>query len=478
MATITSAGIGSGLDIESLLSKLVASERAPITQLKTRTDTLKTQLSSFGKVQSAMAAMRDAVAKLTRPDTWGAALATSSDAASVTATAGTGAAVGNVSVSVTKLATSQTLASGVLPTSPATVGQGQITIELGTWDAGQTTFTSKAGTTPVTITINPGEDQLAQIRDKINASGAGVVASIITDASGSKLVMRSKDTGESNGFRVSVGDADGINNDASGLSALAFDPTAGITSMTQKVAAGNAQAKLNNIDINAESNTLTEAIDGLTITLLKPTTSDVTLTVGQDKEAIKKSINDFVTAYNALTSLFRDQTKYDAANKTGAPLQGDSTVIGLQAEMRGIAAGSTTLGGTLNRLADIGLDPGNDGQLKVSTTKLDAAFGNLENLKQLFMGIDSGNAENNGLGQRLRAFGDIALSMDGRLSSRQTGLQSRISGNDKRSAELEDRVALIEKRLRARYTALDTQMAQLNGLSTYVSQQMNLINKS
>lgn len=478
MATITSAGIGSGLDIESLVSKLVASERTPINQLKTRTDTLKTQLSSFGKIQSAMAAMRDAAAKLTRPDTWGAALATSSDATSVTATAGTGAAVGNVSVAVTKLATSQTLASGVLPTSPATVGQGQITIELGTWDANQTSFTSKAGKTPVTITINPGEDQLAQIRDKINASGAGVVASIITDASGSKLVMRSKDTGESNGFRVTVGDADGIDNDASGLSALAFDPTAGITSMTQKVAAGNAQAKLNNIDINSETNTLTEAIDGLTITLLKPTTSDITVTVGQDKEAIKKSINDFVTAYNALTTLFRDQTKYDAANKAGAPLQGDSTAIGLQAEMRGIAAGSTTLGGTLSRLADIGLDPGSDGQLKVSTTKLDTAFGNLENLKQLFMGIDVAHPENNGLGQRLRAFGDIALSVDGRLSSRQTGLQSRISGNDKRSAELEDHVAMIEKRLRARYTALDTQMAQLNGLSTYVSQQMSLINKS
>eukprot|EP01137_Pigoraptor_chileana_P009316 Opistho-2@57359 len=133
MATITSAGIGSGLDIESLVSKLVASERTPITQLQTRTDGLKTQLSSYGKVQSALATMRDAAAKLTKPDTWGAATASSSDATAVSVTTGTGAAVGNVSVQVSKLAASQTLSSKVLPASPATIGTGQITIELGKW---------------------------------------------------------------------------------------------------------------------------------------------------------------------------------------------------------------------------------------------------------------------------------------------------------------------------------------------------------
>src|SRR6218665_1882074 len=478
MATITSLGIGTnGLNIENLVTQLVAGESTPITQLATRTTGLKTQLSAYGKIQSAMAAMRDAAAKLTNPSTWSASVASSSDATSVSVTAGTAAAAGNVAVSVSQLASSQTLASKVLPVAPASVGTGSITIELGTWGTNQTSFTGKAGATAVTIDIAPGQDQLTQIRDKINGAKAGVVASIVTDSTGSRLVMRSTETGVSNGFRVSVNDADGNSADDSGLSALAFDPSAGIGSMEQKLAAANAQAVLNGLSINSESHTLTEAMDGLTITLLKQTTG-VSLTVGQDKESIKKSITDFSTAYNALATLLRDQTKYDSANKTAGTLQGDSTVVGVQAQMRGIAGGSTTLGGALSRLADIGLDPGTDGSFKVNATKLDTALANVENVKQLFMGLDSSNAENSGLAQRLRSFGDEVLSTDGRLTTKQTGLQSRITNNDKRQAELEDRVAQIEKRLRAQYTALDTTMSKLNNLSSYMSQQLTMLNSS
>jgi flagellar hook-associated protein 2 len=478
MPTITSLGIGTnGLNIEQLVSGLMAGERRPITQLQKTTTGLKTQLSAYGKVQSALAAMRDAASKLTSPGSWSASVATSSDPTSVSVTAGSGAAIGNVAVSVSKLAASQTLASRALPASPGVIGTGQITIELGQWNSDQSSFTAKSGTTAVTIDIAAGEDQLSQIRDKINAAGAGVVASIVTDASGSRLAMRSSSTGESNAFRVTVNDDDGNSADDQGLSALAFDPSAGIGSMQQTLAAANAAATLNGLPISSESNTLTEAIDGLSITLLKETTG-VSLTVAQDKDAIKKNITDFATAYNAVASLLREQTKYDAANKTAGTLQGDSTVVGLQAQLRLIAGGTSTLGGTLTRLADIGLDPGSDGSLKTNTSKLETALGKLDNLKQLFMGLDSGNAANNGLGQQLRSFADEVLGTDGRLSSRQSGLQTRISSNDKREAQLEARVSLTETRLRARYTQLDTQMGKLNGLSGYVSQQLGLMNNN
>ena len=109
MATISSAGIGSGLDVESLVSKLIAAERTPITQLAKRTDSLKTELSTYGKVQSALSTLRDAASKLTSPTTWGGTLATSSDTTAVTVSAGTGAAIGSVSVDVKKLAQAQTL---------------------------------------------------------------------------------------------------------------------------------------------------------------------------------------------------------------------------------------------------------------------------------------------------------------------------------------------------------------------------------
>lgn len=479
MPTISSAGIGSGLDIESLVSKLVAAERTPITQLSKRNEGLKTQLSVFGKVQASLSTLRDAASKLTAPATWGGTLATSSDPTAVTVSAGTGASVGNVSVDVKQLASSQTLVSGT-PYANATtpVGQGSLTITLGAWattkDANGTItsydgFTDKAGATPVTINIGPGQDTLAGIRDAINSSNAGVTASIVNDASGARLTLRSTATGETNGFRIDAG---------GGLADLGYDPRVGVTSMIQSLPAQNARALINGIDISSESNTLKEAIDGLNITLLKTTTIPASVAVGQDKESIKKVIADFTTAYNAVNALLREQTKYDSASKTAGALQADSTAIGLQSQLRGIIGGSTSLAGDISRLAEIGLEPGSDGNIKSSETKLNTALGDLDSLKKLFMGLDGGDGSNSGFAQRIRTYIDGALSTDGRVSSRQAGLQKLIDGNNKSMDKLEDRAASTEARLRARYSALDTQMSKLNGLSSYVSQQMNMLNNS
>lgn len=472
MATITSAGIGSGLDIESLVSKLVAAERAPITQLSTKIDGLKTELSAFGKVQSALATLRDAASKLTSPSTWGGTLATSSAPTAVAATAGAGAAIGNVSVQVTQLASAQTLVSGSsYASSTTTVGQGSLTITLGAWgtDAGGgQTFTDKAGGTPVTINIGDGQDTLTGIRDAINASGAGVTASIINDASGARLTLRSTATGETNGFRIEAG---------GGLADLGYDPRVGVTSLIQTLPAQNARALLNGIDVSSESNSLKEAIDGINITLLSTTTVPASVAVSQDKDAIKKIISDFTAAYNAVNALLREQTKYDSGSKTAGPLQGDSTAVGLQNQLRGIIGGTTSLAGSLGRLAQIGLEPGNDGNLTVSDSKLNTALGDLDSVKKLFMGLDSTDSSNSGFAQRIRSYIDGALSTDGRVSSKQAGLQKLIDNNNKSIDKLEDRAALTEKRLRARYTALDTQMSQLNGLSNYVTQQMAQLNK-
>ena len=449
MASITQLGIGSGANYESLVTGLINAERTPINQLQKRTEGLQTKISAYGKLQSALSALRDAAAKLTNPDSWAASVASSTDAASVQVTAGTTSnTAGTTTVSVSKLATSQSVSSKPLPVAPGTVGTGSITIELGKWNADQSSFAPKSGATAVTINIAPG----------------------------ARLVMRSTETGESNGFRVSVNDADGGNADDQGLSALAFDPSAGLASMTQSQAAGNAQATLNGLPIVSESNQLKDAIDGLNITLLKPTTADVTLTLAQDKETLKKTVNEFASAYNSLMSTVRDQTKYDASTKTAGTLQGDSTVVGVQSELRSMMSGATTLGGSLgSRLADIGLDPSSDGTLKINATKLDKALGNLSDLKNFFMGLDSGNADNNGFAQRVRSFADSALSFDGRLSSRTQGLRDNVTRNGKQQDAMEQRLAEREKRLRAQYTALDKTMGKMNNLSTYVSQQMKLL---
>ncbi|PTT76217.1 flagellar hook protein [Pelomonas sp. HMWF004] len=474
MATISSLGIsGSGLD-ETVITKLMAVERQPITQLSTKTEGLKTQLSAFGKVQSALSTLRDAAAKLTKPDTWGGSLATSSDPTTVSVSAGTGAAIGNVSVEVKALAQSQTLVSGTpYASSTTTVGQGSLTITLGAWatDAdGNTTFTDKAGATAVTIEIGEGQSTLAGIRDAINGANAGVTASIVNDANGSRLTLRSTASGATNGFRIDAG---------GGLADLGYDPRIGVTSMIQTLPAQNARALINGIDVSSESNTLKEAIDGLNITLLKTSSVPASIAVGQDKDAIKKVITDFTTAYNAVNALLREQTKYDAGSKAAGTLQGDSTAIAVQNQLRAIIGGTTTLSGSTGRLAQIGIAAGTDGNLVTTDAKLTTALGDLGTLKTLFMGTDtSGNTSNDGFAQRVRSYVDGALSTDGRLSSRQTGLQKQISNNDKRSSELEDRVAQTEQRLRARYSALDKQMSQLSGLSSYVTQQLEQLNKN
>ncbi len=471
MATISSAGIGSGLDVESLVSKLVSLERTPITQLTQKTNGLQTELSAFGKLQGALSTLRDAASKLTAPANWGGTLATSSDPSSVTVTAGTGAAIGNVSVQVSQLASAQTLVSGTpYASSTTTVGQGGLTITLGTWgtdSGGATTFAAKAGATPVSITIGPGQDTLSGIRDAINGANAGVTASIINDASGARLTLRSNDTGASNGFSIQA---------SGGLSDLGYDPRVGVTSLIQTLPAQNARALLNGIEVSSESNTLKAAIDGLNISLLKTTTIPASVAVSQDKDSIKKLVTDFTAAYNAVNALLRDQTKYDAGSKTAGPLQGDSTAIGLQAQLRGIIGGTTSLAGGIGRLSQIGLEPGSDGNLTTSDAKLNTALGDLDSLKKLFMGLDSTAESNSGFAQRIRSYIDGALGTDGRLSNRQAGLQKLIDNNNKSIDKLETRVSLTEARLRARYTALDTQMAQLNNLSSYVTTQMSKLN--
>ena len=470
MATISSAGIGSGLDVESLVSKLVSLERTPITQLATKKEGLKTELSAFGKVQSALSALRDAASKLTSPTSWSGTVATSSDPTSVSVTSTSGAPVSNVTVQVAALAQAQTLVGTTYYSgSDATVGQGSLTISLGAWASGNTDFTPKAGADAITINIGPGQDTLAGVRDAINAAGAGVTASIVSDASGTRLSLRSSSTGETNGFMIEG---------TGGLSDLSYDPRVGNSALTQTVPAQNARALINGIEVSSESNTLKQAIDGLNITLLRTTTFPASVAISQDSEAIKKLITDFTSAYNAVNALLRDQTKYDESTKTAGALQGDSTINSLQSQLRRIIGGTASLGGEFTRLAEIGLEPGSDGNLKVNETKLASAMGNLEGLKTVFMGLDNDEASNSGFAQRLRSYIDGALGTDGSITTRQAGIQKLISNNDKRTEELENRVSLTESRLRARYTALDTQMAKLNSLQEYVTQMTSQLTKN
>jgi flagellar hook-associated protein 2 len=477
MATISSPGVGSGLDVNSIVTQLVAIERQPIVQLQTQATSLQTKLSAFGKLQSDLSALRDAASALTSPSTWNQTSGTSSDTASVNVTTDTTNLPGTYSVQVTQLAQSQSNISKTYSAATDLVGEGTIHIELGTWGAGNS-FTAKPGATAIDISVGPPAKSLAEVRDMVNAANAGITATVLSDASGSRLVFRSSATGAVNGFKITVTDADSNNVDTSGLSALAYDPSVGVVTMAQALAAANASALINGAPVSSTSNTLTNVVDGMTLQLQQVTTAPVQVTTAADQDAIRKKVEAFVTAYNDLNNELATQTKYDPASKTAGTLQGDSTAVSLRTSLRNTLRGNSAASTTFTRLADIGFDVQQDGSIKLDSKKLANALANLGEMKKLFSNTDVAVPANNGFATLFRTQADQAMGVAGSIASRSDGLRDSISRNEKRQAELEARVALTEARLRKQYTTLDAQMGQLQSLSTYVTQQMAVLTNS
>lgn len=471
MATISSPGIGSGLDVNAIITKLMAIERQPITNLQSKATQIQTRISEYGKLQSATAALRDAALALSGDATWGQTTGTSSNAAAVGVAVRSGAAAGDFTLEVLALAKAQSLASAAFGSSAQVVGAGSLHIELGSWGPGQASFTPRSGATAVDVTIE-ATDTLAQVRDKINAAGAGVTAMILNDGGGARLVMRSTSTGAENAFRTLVTDADGNHSDAAGLSAFAFDPSASSAVMTQTEASANASATFNGLAITSASNTLADVIDGVSLTLNATTDAAVNISVRQDNDAIKKNLQSFVDAYNAYAKLIANEVRYDAASKTAGPLQGDSSVIGMQRQMRALIGASSGASSVFGRIADAGLELQSDGSVKINAGKLDAALANLPEMRKLFANTDLAVPANDGIARRFRLLGDSLLGADGALTTRTDGLRKQIDSNQKQQDALELRAEQTEKRLRAQYTALDATLGQLSSMSDYVTQQI------
>jgi flagellar hook-associated protein 2 len=479
VGSISSAGIGSGLDVASILSQLMTVEQRPLTLLQDQATTLNTKLSNVGKLQGYFSDLRDKANALTSTSLWGGALATSSDSTAVKVSTSTGAATGSYAVNVGHLAVGQTVTGNALASSASTLGEGTLTIELGSYGAGDPAadFSAKSGASPVTIAIGSGETSLAGLRDKINAADAGVVATIVTDASGARLSLRSKETGAENAFRISATETVDDGNPATGLSALAYDATGAGSPMARTMTAANADVTINGIAITSASNTLSNVVDGLTLTLTKPTTSAVDVSVAADTASVKTAVTNFVSAFNTLAAFIKTQTAYNADSKTAGALQGDQSTLALQSQLRMVLNEGSSASSSWSRLSDIGLTLKADGTLDTDNTKLDNALGNLPELKKL-LATDGGSSAESGFVRRFKRLADAALGSDGVFESRSAGIRASVTRNGKSQTAMEERLKQTEARLRAQYSALDTKMASLNNLSTYMTQQIAQFNKS
>jgi flagellar hook-associated protein 2 len=477
--SISSAGLGSGLDVNSIVSGLMAVESQPLTLLQNTATSLTTQVSAFGQLQSLTSGMRDAAYALTSLSLWNQTTSSSSDASTVGVSTTGGAAVGNYNVSVQNLASGQTVSSSAFSSATAAVGQGTLTVELGSWGSDGTSFTPKSGGSPVSITIGPGDTSLTSIRDKINAAGAGVTATIVNDASGARLAIRSSSTGAVNAFRITGSETAGDGNTGAGLSALTYDPSGSATTMSLNQTAVNANATINGIAVSSASNTLDGVADGLTLTLLKTTTAGSSISVGvsADADAVTAGVTKFVSAFNSLASYIQTNTKYDATSKTGGVLQGDGTVNSIESQLRAIINQPNTTGGQYTVLSDVGISMQADGTLAVDSTKLANAVANRSDLKKLFQPFGSTTATT-GFMMRFSNLGDALLNSDGAIPTRNTSLQTMLKQNSDSQSAMQTRLDQTQARLLAQYQALDTSMAQLNSTSSYLTQQLAAMNKT
>lgn len=472
---LSSQGIGSGLDVNSIVTQLVAIEKQPLTLLQTSASKLQTQLSLYGTVKSQMAALGDAAAALALPSAWSTQKASSSNTAAVGVTAGASAMAGALSVQVSQLARAQSAASAGVVAGSEIGATGSLSIQLGTWSGVDTALGFTAGSSAAVSVAISATDTTSAIAAKINAASAGVTASVLKDGANERLVIRSTTTGQASGFSVTAsGDA--------GLAQFAVSGTVDSTNPTPasgmylSQVARDAKVKIDGVEVVSATNKLSGVVSGVDLQLSQVTTTPVEILIENDTAVTQKNIQTFVDAYNAINQTFANATKYDASSKTGGPLQGDSTTVGLQSALRSLMASSST-GSTLARLSDAGLERQADGSLKVNSTKLTAAMGNLDNLKKLFA-IDNSDAATNGFGLKVRDFARGLLAVDGRVSNKSTALQGALSRNSKDQDAVSARAARVEASLRRQYTALDAKMAEINGLNSYVSSQIAQWNKA
>lgn len=406
MAAITSMGIGSGLDIAGIISQLMVAERQPEQDMITKEADFTAQLTALGTVKGAVSTFQTSVQALSSASQFGQMTASVGDSTVATATAVSTATAGTHSLVVDQLAQNQSLKTTAYQSVDSVIGTGHLSIQFGqingqlksdgtyrnaTGESGTppedtsagaapipATFTVNAGASSLDIDITSSNNTLAGIRDAINAKHAGVNASIVNDGSGFRLVLSSAAGGAKSSMRISVtNDGDSSNTDNAGLSQLAFDPTQAVGSgqnLVQAQKGQDAAFSLDGISITRSSNTVSDALNGVTLNLLKAGSGATSLSIGQDTSSVLTNVQNFVKGYNDLQTQLKQLTAYDPTTKTAAVLQGDSTIRNLQYQVRETMNGMLVGSGSYRTLSSVGISFDKDGTMTFDSSKLSTAL--------------------------------------------------------------------------------------------------------
>lgn len=441
---LSSAGIGSGLDVASLVQQLVAAERAPTSNRIDATERrTKAEISAFGTLRSAFDGLRNAIAKLRSDDTVDARRTTVQAEAGFTASATAKAAIGIYNVEVLARASAHKLASAAHAASDSTIGTGHLTIT--------------SGETTIEVDVDAEHATLQGVRDAINkaAQGKGVVATIVTADDGARLVLSAEKTGLENALAISASGGDG------GLSVVAYAPPAAST-MTQLQAAADAKVKVDGFTRSSASDTITDMVEGVTLTLTEAAPGTVkTLTVAADASVLRGAAKSFVSTWNGAVNAMASTTKYDAATKTAAPLNGDALVRGVNRDLRG------QLGAQAAELKSLGITIETNGTLKMDDAVFDAGMAKDPTVATRLFTAEDGLAA--GLDESL----DRLLDSDGLLKSRDEDLAARSKNITAQRDALDRRMSQLEERYRAQFVALDALMTQMQSTSSFLAQQLD-----
>jgi flagellar hook-associated protein 2 len=375
MAGISSLGVGSGIDIRSLVDQLVAAERQPVaSRLDRREAQYQAQLSAFGALKSALNEFRSSADGLSDASAFRVMEASSSNSDAVAVTASAGADASRYDIQVQNLAAAQSLASGAYASDTTVIGGGTLTFRFGTvatdaaGDVSGFTQNAERGVATVEIDANAS---LAAVRDAVNEADIGVRASILNDGSGERLVFSAEDSGAANGFVVDV-DAD----TGSSLGDLAFNATT--SNLTRTRAGEDAALVVDGLAITRSGNEISDLIDGVTLTLKETTETAASIQISQDTAAVRDKIESFVESFNTLQQQISQIAGYDAEAEVGGILQGDSAVRNIQTTLRRLTTTPVDVldDRAVRSLADLGITTTRDGTLEIDSEELDEALAN------------------------------------------------------------------------------------------------------
>ena len=463
MASISTLGIGSGLDLSSILDSLQAAQKATLTPISKQQSSYTAKLSGYGTLKSALVSFQTANTALNKADLF-TATSTASSSTAFSATTTGNAVAGKYTINVTQLAQSQTLTTkNTQPDSKTAIATGDsvLTIQQG------------GGKEPVTINVSAANSSLGGIRDAINNSKSGVSASIINVGNGQyRLSVTSDDTGSDNAMKLSVS-GDSALQSFMGYNGTSTDAANG---MEESVSAQDAELTVNNIKITNSSNNISDALEDITLNLKDVTTGNQTLTITKDTSKAESAVKAWVDAYNSLQDTFSSLTKYTAVDSgatqdsgNGA-LLGDSTLRTIQTQLKGLLNNPQS-SSSFKTLAQIGVtsDP-STGKLELDNDKLSAALKkDASGVKEMIVGDGKASGITTVIGNNVTSW----LSSTGIIKAATDGVSKTLNNLTAQYNKASERIDSEMARYKAQFTQLDVMMSSLNSTSSYLTQQFD-----